>query len=156
MPITATLPAASAATGALTVYDYDSEWTAAQLIQKINNDKISWLIISTFQYQLQHEDVRQRNNFLHLTNNGSNANYFLLYSQGCYSGSFDNCKTDGTYSTSDCIGEKLATLPNGPVAYIGNSRYGLGSPYNTDGSGQRFHRYFHHALFAKKFTPWRR
>lgn len=136
-----------------TLYDNTIPWDGNTLITKIATDKPSWLdhlghSNVTYNMQLSNPDVNATN----FTNNGTNANYFVIYSQGCYSGSFDNRTTNvGSYSQQDCIGEKFTTITTGAVAYVGNSRYGLGSPYNTDGSGQVYHRYFHDALFNKNY-----
>jgi len=133
-----------------TKYDYDATWSGSQLIQKINTDKPVWIdhlghSNVTYNMKLNANQISAST----FNSTGTAANYFFVYSQGCYSGSFDNRNSDGSVNYSDCIGEKFTTLSNAAFGYIGNSRYGLGSPYNTDGSGQRFHRYFHHALFAE-------
>lgn len=133
------------------VYERDlGSWTKTTLINKIKNDDVTWIdhlghSSNTYNMKLYNADITTTN----FNNDGSSAAAFILYSQGCYSGSFDNRDHYGSYITTDCIGEAFTTLSNGAVAYIGNSRYGLGSPFNTDGSGQRFHRYFHHAAFSQ-------
>jgi hypothetical protein len=83
-----------------------------------------------------------------LTNNGTNHGYYIAYSQACYSGSFDNRTTGGSY-TSDCICEKFTTIANGSVAFICNSRYGWGSGTTTNGPSQYFDRQFFDALFGE-------
>jgi len=83
-----------------------------------------------------------------LTNNGVNHSFYILYSQGCYCGSFDNRTTSGSY-TQDCIGEDWTVIGNGAVAYIGNSRYGWGNGSNTNGASQRYDRQFFDAMFAE-------
>ena len=133
-----------------TLYEKEAAWGASELFDKVNNENISWIdhlghSNVTYNMHLSNYQVTD-GNFL---NNGVNSNYFIVYSQGCYSGSFDNRNSSG-YIEGDCIGEKFTTISNGAVAYIGNSRYGLGSPFDTDGSGQRFHRYFHHAAFGEE------
>ena len=66
--------------------------------------------------------------------------YSILFSIGCWPASFD----------LDCIAEHFITNPNGGgVAFIGNSRYGWGSPGNPKyGYSDRFDREFFRALFA--------
>jgi len=80
-----------------------------------------------------------------------NNKYFFGYSQACYSGSFDNRDFDTTcgYIDSDCILEHFVTGPAGAFAFVGNSRYGWGYRYSTDGSSQRFDRQFWDAIFGE-------
>ncbi len=134
-----------------TLYDVDGEWQGSDLINIIEEHRPVWIdhlghSNVTYNMKLGSNSVNN-NNF---TNDGVNENYFIIYSQGCYSGSFDNRDPNGFYYNEDCIGEKFTTIAKAAVAYIGNSRYGLGSPYDTNGSGQVFHRYFHDALFANQ------
>ena len=65
--------------------------------------------------------------------------YGLFYSMGCWSAAIDK----------DCIAEHWNNSPNGGGAfYIGNSRYGWGSPGNPGyGTGDEFDREFFNALF---------
>lgn len=83
-----------------------------------------------------------------LTNNGANHGYYFAYSQACYSGSFDNRTTGGSY-TNDCICEKFTTIANGAVAFVCNSRYGWGAGTTTNGPSQYFDRQFFDALFGE-------
>lgn len=135
------------------LYDRDlGYWYKADLIAKIKNEDISWIdhlghSNNTYNMRMTNGDITTGN----FDNDGVRANPFIIYSQGCYSGSFDNRTSSYTYTT-DCIGEAFVIFRRAAVAYIGNSRYGLGSPYDTDGSGQRFHRYFHHAAFSEGIT----
>jgi len=136
-----------------TLYDVNSEWNTYDIIQTISNHKPVWIdhlghSNVTYNMKMSNTDVST----LNFTNDGINANYFLIYSQGCYSGSFDNRTTYGEIINSDCIGEKFTTIATSAAAYVGNSRYGLGSPTDTNGSGQVFHRYFHHALFGENIS----
>nr|MBC8204201.1 hypothetical protein [FCB group bacterium] len=85
------------------------------------------------------------------TNNGSNANYYIVYSQGCYCGSFDNRNANGSYGT-DCITEKFSIIETGAVAMITNSRYGWGNGYNTNGPSQYYDRQFYDAIFGENIT----
>jgi hypothetical protein len=65
--------------------------------------------------------------------------YSILYSIGCWPAAFDN----------DCIAEHFIKNPNGGgVAFIGNSRYGWGSPGNPlYGYSGRFDQQFFKKLF---------
>jgi hypothetical protein len=65
----------------------------------------------------------------------------ILFSIGCWPAAFDY----------DCIAEHFINNPNGGgVAFIGNSRYGWGSPGNPEyGYSDRYDREFFAALFAR-------
>lgn len=131
-----------------TLYDIDFSWNKYDLLDKFETHKPTWIdhlghSNVNYNMRLMNQDIKPQN----FINDGVLANYFILYSQGCYSGAFDNRSVYGNTLSYDCIGELFTTISKAAVAYVGNSRYGIGSPYNTDGSGQRFHRYFHDALF---------
>ncbi|MCI0496025.1 C25 family cysteine peptidase, partial [candidate division KSB1 bacterium] len=66
----------------------------------------------------------------------------ILYSIGCYPANFE----------ADCIAEAFLNNPSGGgVAFIGNSRYGWGSPGNPGyGYSDRFDDQFFKFLFAEK------
>ena len=65
----------------------------------------------------------------------------ILYSIGCWPAAIDY----------DCIAEHFTNNPNGGgVAFIGNSRYGWGSPGNPEyGYSNRFDQQFHASLFMR-------
>jgi hypothetical protein len=67
----------------------------------------------------------------------------ILYSIGCLPAAFDY----------DCIAEHFINNPDGGgVAFIGNSRYGWGSPGNPEyGYSDRFDQQFFAALFSRDF-----
>jgi hypothetical protein len=67
----------------------------------------------------------------------------ILFSIGCWPAAFDY----------DCIAEHFINNANGGgVAFIGNSRYGWGSPGNPEyGYSDRYDREFFGALFARDF-----
>ncbi len=88
---------------------------------------------------------------VNFTNDGVNHNFFIAYSQACYSGSFDNRTTGGSY-TDDCICEEFTTIGHGAVAWECNSRYGWGDLSTTNGPSQHFDRQFFDALFAENRT----
>ncbi|HEX7401071.1 MAG TPA: C25 family cysteine peptidase, partial [candidate division Zixibacteria bacterium] len=75
-----------------------------------------------------------------LYNNPRNS---ILLSIGCWPAAFDY----------DCIAEHFVNNPDGGgVAFIGNSRYGWGSPGNPEyGYSDRYDREFFGALFARDF-----
>jgi hypothetical protein len=72
----------------------------------------------------------------------TNTKYFLVYSQGCYSNAFD----ENTSGSSEAVSEHFIFNSNGAFAYIGNTRYGWGAYYSTDGPSQEFDREFFDAL----------
>jgi hypothetical protein len=67
--------------------------------------------------------------------------YGILFSIGCWPAAYD----------FDCIAEHYLTNPQGGgVAFVGNSRYGWGSPGNPGlGYSDRFNETFFHDLFNK-------
>ncbi len=71
-------------------------------------------------------------------------NYSILFSIGCWPGAFDK----------DCMAEHLTRNPNGGmVAFIGNSRYGWGSPGNPKfGYSDRFDQQFFRQIFVEKVS----
>jgi hypothetical protein len=138
------------------LFDKDRTWSKSNFLQKMNDDKIAWVdhvghSNTGYIMKLYTSDVTNTN----FKNNGTNANYFLGTTWGCYPGSFDNRSTGGSYG-SDCIAEKFtAGIANGAVAFISNTRYGVGDNGNasddgTDGSNHRYERWFHDAIFNKK------
>jgi len=73
--------------------------------------------------------------------NLTNGNRLSIgYSTGCYPGDFP----------SDCIAEHFLTNPNGGgIAFIGNSRYGWGSPGNPKfGYSDRYNQQFYKSIFV--------
>jgi hypothetical protein len=79
----------------------------------------------------------------------SNTNYFFCFTQGCYSGSFDDRNTGGTYETQDCVLEHFLVDDHGAFAVVGNSRYGWYNLGGTDGGSQRYHREFWDAVVGE-------
>lgn len=70
--------------------------------------------------------------------NGENHNYTVIYTHGCICGGFDY---------SDCIAEKMITIDNMAVAFVGNSRYGWFNQGTSDGPSEHLHREFVDALY---------
>jgi len=63
----------------------------------------------------------------------------IIYTIGCWA-----CD----YPDSECIAEGFVRNPNGGgIAFVGNSRYGWYSPYNSDYYSLRYDRYFFRSLF---------
>jgi hypothetical protein len=129
-----------------TLYDRDlqpAQWTKNDLIPLLNSGRhlVNHLGHSDVTYGLRMYNADVETSF---TNDGTTSTYFILYSQGCYSGSFDNRSPSGY--TDDCIGEHFTFIPNGAVAFVGNTRYGWYMPYSTNGSSQHYDRQFFDAL----------
>jgi len=136
-----------------TLYDRDTipdnNWTKETLISLLNDG------VHVINH-LGHADV---NKSMKLYNedvdNLTNDKYFFIYSQGCYAGAFDNRDAYYNYQDFDCIVEHFVTTPNGAFAYIGNSRFGVGSPLDpntTNGVSQRYNREFFDAIFDEEIS----
>ncbi|MCG2712961.1 MAG: C25 family cysteine peptidase [Candidatus Omnitrophica bacterium] len=123
------------------LYDKISVWATATLVTKLNAG------IHVLNHLGHASNTLLGKTFSNTDADGlTNTDYFFGYSQGCYSGAFDNCNSYGGYETSDCILEHFVTEANGAFAFIGNSRYGWGSEGSTDGPSQHFHREFWDAV----------
>ncbi|MCK4236743.1 MAG: T9SS type A sorting domain-containing protein, partial [Candidatus Krumholzibacteria bacterium] len=85
------------------------------------------------------------------TNDGTSAAFPIVYTYGCYAGSFDNRATSLYYS-DDCIGEEMVSIEHCAVALIGNSRYGWFTEGTTNGPSNHFQREFLDAVFTETFT----
>jgi len=77
----------------------------------------------------------------------TNNHYFFGYSQGCYNGAFDNKGPWGMEHANDSIVEHFVTTTHGAFAFIGNSRFGWGDPWGTNGASQYYDRQFFDAIF---------
>lgn len=131
------------------LYDRDhGTWSKFAAIDSLNNG-------INFCNHLGHAGVtyalRMYNNDVqsYFTNNGVNHGFFIIYSQGCYCGSFDNRNDAGGYG-SDAICEYFTTVEEAAVAFVGNSRYGYGEHNSTNGSSQYFDRQFFDAVFGEE------
>jgi hypothetical protein len=71
--------------------------------------------------------------------NGIEHNFTFIYSHGCSCGAFDY---------NDCIAEKIVTLENFAVAFVGNSRYGWFNEGQTEGPSLHLHREFLNSMFG--------
>jgi len=71
---------------------------------------------------------------------GLTHTYNVGYSQGCHAGAYDE---------GDCIMEQWVKSPTGFISWVGNTRYGFGVHYTTNGSSQYYHRQFVDALWAE-------
>jgi hypothetical protein len=130
-----------------TLYDRDiapSSWTASSLQTMLSGNAYSMV------FHLGHADVtysmRMTNGNLDLI---TNTAYFLVYTQGCYSSSFDGRDSSGSYLATDSMGEDfLVRNSHNAFATLGNSRYGwYYSGSLVDGASNLVHRNFVNAVF---------
>ena len=127
-----------------TLYDRDGTWPKSDIIGLINSNVH---IIN----HLGHANVDYLMKFYNSdVSSLTNDRYFIGYSQGCYSGSFDNRSEYGGVLANDCIAEHLTNGSNGAVAFLANSRYGWGEFDSTDGPSQHFDREFWDAVLGEK------
>jgi hypothetical protein len=136
-----------------TLYDRDLnpyEWDKDDLIPLLNGGLhlVNHLGHSSVTYGLRMYNSDVETSF---TNDGVSNSYFIIYTQGCYSGSFDNRTSSGGY-LDDCLGEHFSLVENAAVAFIGNTRYGWGAHLSTRGASQYYDRQFFDALFGEGLT----
>ena len=114
-------------------------WSAATLLAKINSgcSFIHHLGHSNTSYMLRLylSDITNQN-FSQV--NGINHNFTILYTQGCYSGAFDQ---------SGCIASKAVTISNFLVAGVFNSRYGWFDEGTTEGPSEHLEREFVSSIY---------
>jgi len=130
-----------------TLYDRDdpgSDWPASDVIDVINQGS----------HVINHMGHANVTYVMKLVNSDvdalTNSSYIILYSQGCYCGSFDNRDSyPDSYYSEDCISEHLTCETHGAVAVIANSRYGWGVVGSTDGPSQHFDREFWDAVLGE-------
>jgi hypothetical protein len=136
-----------------TLYDrdlYPDEWDKYDLIPLLNGGRhlVNHLGHSDVTYGLRMVNSDVETEF---TNDGVSNSYFIIYTQGCYSGSFDNRTASGGYG-DDCLGEHFQFVENAAVAFIGNTRYGWGAHESTRGASQYYDRQFFDAVFGENIT----
>lgn len=136
-----------------TLYDRDldpDEWDKYDLIPLLNGGRhiVNHLGHSDVTYGLRMVNSDVETEF---TNDGVSNTYFIIYTQGCYSGSFDNRAAGGGY-VDDCLGEHFQFVENAAVAFIGNTRYGWGAHETTRGANQYYDRQFFDAVFGEGIT----
>jgi len=131
------------------LYDRDLgfSWNKAQLLPILNGGVN---LINHLGHSNQFCVMRLSNSHIPLlSNDGVSSSFFILYSQGCFAGSFDNRDYDGIYYSDDCIAEELLTSPHGAVAFVGNTRLGWDAPGTTCGASQFYDRQFFDAIFGE-------
>lgn len=123
------------------MYDRDlpQPWDVDQLLTSLNEGKPfvhhSGHASSSYNMRMFSWDINE-NAFSGL--NGTEHNFCIIYSHGCYSGSFDD---------EDCIAEEMLKLNHFAVEYVGNSRYGWFNEGTTEGPSEHLNREFVNALY---------
>jgi len=124
-----------------TLYDTPGyAWTAAELRARINSGR-PWLhhvghANYTILMHMTNNDITNAN---FAQSNGISHNYVVVYTHGCNCGGFDK---------NDCIAEKMISIDNFAVAFVGNSRYGWFNQGTTDGPSEHLHREFVDAIYS--------
>jgi hypothetical protein len=122
------------------MYDEISNWTGQDLMNHINQGRPMLHHVGhsskTYVMKLGNIDITN-DNFSSL--NGIDHNFTIVYTHGCDCGAFDY---------NDCIAEKMVTISNFAVAFIGNSRYGWFNEGQTEGPSPHLHREFIDALYS--------
>lgn len=139
------------------LYEKYYTWEQSELVENINENNynfINHLGHGNFYHIMKLDEPFQRmdNGDLvtshDVTDLLKNSKPFFLYSQACYSGSFDNKDDENRTYEEDCIGEYLTVkTENAAFAAIMNSRYGLGAFLLTMGPNQFFNREFWDSVF---------
>ncbi len=84
-----------------------------------------------------------------ITNDGATHNFSIYFTQGCYSGAFDNRDTEVGQYVGDCVTEKMTSITNAAAGMIAHSRYGWGMQGSTNGASQYLHRQYIDAIFGE-------
>lgn len=127
-----------------TLYDLpDYEWPKEEAISVLNGSPhlLNHIGHGNVDYvmKMYNEDVEKL----------VNEEPFFLYTQSCYSGSFDNCDPHNVYLEKDCIAEQMVAGPAGAFAVVANSRYGWYTKNSTEGPSHQFDREFWDAVFGE-------
>ena len=153
-----------------TTSGFDNSWTCTVLQEKSGNwsknDLINHInnglnIINHIGHSNNSMIMKlwlSENDVAKLTNNA----YWIGFTDGCYCGSWDNRRSASNadfytgHNSSDCIAEEFTCgSQNAAVAFISNTRYGLGddghaSQDGGDGSSIRIQRFFWDGMFGQK------
>lgn len=121
------------------LYDEDIYWGMSELLNQINLGRPMINHVghsnTTYAMMMSNSDIID-DNFTEV--NGVTHNFSIVYTHGCYCGAFD---------ADDCIAEKMVSINNFAVAFIGNSRYGWFNEGQTEGPSAHLHREYMDALF---------
>ena len=110
-----------------------NDWPASEIVDRINSGQH---IIN--HYGHCNTDWAMKLSKTQLTGLFTNDDLCFMYSQGCYSGQFDDVDGWAEYAT--------VNTENGAFAIVMNARYGWGNS-DTDGPSQRFNREFWDAVY---------
>lgn len=133
-------------------YGYEEAWSGSQLypLMSAGPTYVNHLGHSNTNY-----NMRLTNNTVttyNISNNGNNGNFSVIFTQGCYAGSFDNRGTSvGNYG-DDSITERFTGIETSAAAMISHSRYGWGSAGSTNGVSQKYHRQWADAIFTEEIV----
>lgn len=130
-------------------YGAAESWSGSQLRPLLSNGPN---LVNHLGHSATTYTMRMSNNNVtatSITNDGLNHNLSIIFTQGCYAGSFDNRDTNYGDYTADCITEKFTSLPTAAVAMIAHSRYGWGMQGSTDGASQKINRQYIDAIFGE-------
>jgi hypothetical protein len=132
-----------------TLYDqytyYPGEWSASSHLRPRLNNGVNYfnhLGHCNWDYmaRMYNSDINTGN----FTNNGIVHGFYIVYSQGCICGAFNE---------NDCFSENWTVgIPTGAVAIVSNARYGWGYHNSTRGSSQYFDREFVDAIYGEGIT----
>ncbi len=122
---------------------YPDTWSGTTITDKINQGKSfvhhSGHANTTNVMKLYNSDITNENFY---GANGTSHNFTMVYTHGCYCGSFDS---------DDCIAERMVCIDNFAAAFVGNSRYGWFNEGQTEGPSEHLHREFVDALYSDKY-----
>jgi hypothetical protein len=122
------------------MYDETATWSKQDLMNHLNMGRPmlnhTGHANQTFVMKMYNADITNAN-FAGL--NGTTHNYTIVNTHGCDCGAFD---------ASDCIAEKMVTIDNFAVAFIGNSRYGWFNEGTNEGPSAHLHREYMDALYS--------
>ncbi len=135
------------------LYDRDAEnndWEKSQLIDLINSNEYFWINHlghsgNTYGLKMGNADIASL----------TNSEFIFVYTQGCYSGAFDNRNSGMNYISSDSISEELTVGFNdrGAFGVISNARYGwycYGS--STNCASNILHKNFLKAIYENGYS----
>ena len=134
----------------------EGEWSSSDVIPLINSNQFN--MINHVGHSAVHLNLRLRNEDVSQL---TNSDPLLIFSEGCYSGAFDNRKmrtnmTEESYydASYDSIAEELTVgTEYGAFAYIGNSRYGWYNVIFRSEGSTLVHSKFVNALIKNNINP---
>ncbi len=134
------------------LYEMNGYWNKNDVFEEFNDSGCNLLnhlghSSVTYNMKMNNSDITTNN----IQNDGIGRGFVIGYSQGCYSGAFDNRGSSGNY-IDDCFSENITTIETAEVATVGNSRYGWYQTNSTNGGSQYLDREFFDAIFGESIT----